>query len=228
MTKIKTLLVGSLLLWIPQLGTTAEEYEPGVDYKILTDTVKVTESDDSSKPPETISVVEYFSYGCRACKKFEAEIAKWLTTKVKDVEFRREAVVFFESWAALAKAYYVAIELNVLDHVHMPMFDAIHDEKISMVDPKQIEELFLDHTDIESKAFRETYNDLDQTVMNRILEVHETVRLMRIKNTPTIVVDSRYLVNTRTAQSQKRIFGIIDHLLEKVRNERKNTELNAR
>ena len=196
-----------------------EEFEPGVDYKVLDFEEDAATTEVPSSDSEKISVVEYFSYGCVACKKFEAEISTWLDTKQDDVEFRREAVVFFEDWALLAKAYYVAIELDVLDAIHMPMFETLHVKKLPMKNREDIEQLFLEKANIDAEVFRETYNDEDQTILNRILEVHETARLMSIKNTPTVVVHDKYLVNTRTAQSRARIFRVVNHLVEKVRNE---------
>ena len=223
---LKIVSTGIAILWIPLLANAAEEYEAGIDYKVLEQNEEVVATDTPSANSEKISVVEYFSYSCPACQKFEAHISNWLANEKDDVEFVREAVVFYPNWAPLAKAYYVAIELDVLDAVHMPMFEAMHDEKLPMDDPQHIEQLFVEEAKIESETFRTSYNDEDKTVINRVLEVHETVRAMRIKNTPTIVVDSRYLVNTRTAQSSKRIFPIVDYLVEKLREERKSANSN--
>ena len=209
--------------WISQIGTTAEEYEAGIDYKVIDHKEDSEATESVSDELESISVIEYFSYGCLHCKKFEEHIAEWLANKEDDVEFRREAVVFQKSWAKLALAYYVAIELDVLDMVHMPMFEAVHDEKRNMDVRKNIEQLFIDEAKIDPQVFRMTFED--QTIVDQILEVHETVQSMTIKNTPTVVVDGKYLVNTRTTQSRKRIFPIVDFLVKKVRAERQNVSL---
>ena len=223
---VRAVSVSTLVLWISSLVVADEEFEPGVDYKVLNFPNDVATKDASSKNSEKISVVEYFSYGCVACKKFEVEISTWLDTKEDDVAFRREAVVFFEDWAILAKAYYVAIELDVLDAVHIPMFEALHVKKLPITNREHIEQLFLDEANIDSEVFRKVYNDEDQSILNRILEVHETARFMSIKNTPTVVVNDKYLVNTRTAQSRARIFRVVNHLVEKVRGEKKSTTPN--
>lgn len=223
---LRVVCISSLLLWISPFVTADEEFEPGVDYKVLDLPKDAATTKALSTDSENISVVEYFSYGCGACKKFEVEISTWLDTKEDDVEFRREAVVFFEDWALLAKAYYVAIELDVLDAIHMPMFEALHVKKLPMKNREDIERLFIEKGNVDSEVFRKTYNDEDQSILNRILEVHETARLMSIKNTPTVVVNDKYLVNTRTAQSRARIFRVVNHLVEKVRNENKSDTSN--
>ena len=206
--------------WISQIGATAEEYEAGIDYKVIEIKEDSEATQGVSDELERISVIEYFSYGCLHCKKFEEHIAKWLANKEDDVEFRREAVVFQKSWAKLALAYYVAIELDVLGMVHMPMFEAVHDEKRNMDARKNIEQLFVDEAEVDPQVFRTTFED--QSIVDHILEVHEKVQSMTLKNTPTVVVDGKYLVNTQTAQSRKRIFPIVDFLVKKVRAERQN------
>ena len=219
--KFITLSFGVLILQIAQLGTAEEEYEAGIDYKVLDNTEEEVTEKTSSEESEKISVVEYFSYGCPACYKIESHISSWIKTVETDVEFKREAVVFFEHWAPLAKAYYAAIELDVLDSIHLPMFEALHDEKLPMQDTSRIKQLFEKEANIDSNAFSEAFDDRE-AVVDRILEVHKAVRLMKVSSTPTIVVDGRFLVTTRTAQSQKRIFPIVDYLVKKIRDERKS------
>lgn len=207
--------------WLAQVGSTTEEYEAGIDYKVLDLKQDTDDTETPSDESENISVIEYFSYGCIACKKLEPHISQWLVNKKDDVQFKREAVVFQKNWVPLAKAYYVAVELDVLDLVHIPMFEAIHDEKRKLDDPSNIEQLFKEKAEVDPKAFRATYND-SESIVDHILDVHETIQSMVIKNTPTVVVDGRFLVNTRTAQSRKRIFPIVDFLVKKVRTERQN------
>lgn len=218
---LKRASIACLVWWIVQAGTATEEYEAGIDYHVLENKEDTEAKDSASVASEKITVIEYFSYGCLACKKFEVQISNWLDNKADDVEFKREAVVFQESWALLAKAYYTAVELDVLDAVHIPMFEAIHEDKRAMYEPKNIEHLFKEEAQIDSKVFRQTFYE-DDTIVDEILNIHERVQSLGIKNTPTVVVDGKYLVNTRTAQSRKRIFLIVDFLTDKVRTERQS------
>ncbi|MYD45110.1 MAG: thiol:disulfide interchange protein DsbA/DsbL [Gammaproteobacteria bacterium] len=215
------------VFWLVQTGTSAEEYEAGIDYYVLDVKEDIDVKGSAPDATEKITVIEYFSYGCLACKKFEDHISKWLANKEDDVEFKREAVVFQESWAMLAKAYYTAVKLDVLDAVHIPMFEAIHEEKRAMHEPKNIEQLFKDEAQIDSKVFRETFYE-DDTIVEEIVDIHEKAQSMRIKRTPSVVVDGKFLVNTQTAQSRKRIFLIVDFLITKVRTERNNDGANEK
>lgn len=221
---LKKASLACMVLWVVQAGTTTEEYEAGIDYKVLENNEDTDAYDSTSEASEKISVIEYFSYGCLACKKFEVQISNWLENKEEDVEFKREAVVFQESWAMLAKAYYTALKLDVLDSVHVPMFEAVHEEKRAMHEPKNIEHLFKEEAQIDTKVFGETFHE-DETIVDQILKIHEKIQSMRIKNTPTVVVDGKYLVNIGTAQSRKRIFLIVDFLTNKVRAERQSVSV---
>lgn len=214
-------------MWFVQAGFSTEEFEAGVDYLVLETKEDTEVKDSATDPTEKIKVIEYFSYGCLACKKFEDHISRWLANKEDDVEFKREAVVFQESWAMLAKAYYTAVKLDVLDAVHIPMFEALHEEKRAMHEPKNIEQLFIKEAQIDSKVFREIFYE-DETIVDEIVDIHEKAQSMKIKRTPTVVVEGKYLVNTRTAQSRKRIFLIVDYLIEKIRTERDNVSANEK
>ena len=218
---LKRASIACTVLWLVQGGACTEEFEAGIDYLVLESKEDAEIKASATDPTKKITVIEYFSYGCLACKKFEDHISKWLANKEDDVEFKREAVVFQESWAMLAKAYYTAVKLDVLDAVHIPMFDAVHEEKRAMHEPKNIEQLFKEEAQIDSKVFRETFYE-DETIVDEIVDIHEKAQSMKLKRTPSVVVEGKYLVNTQTAQSRKRIFLIVDYLVEKVRTERDN------
>ena len=56
--------------------------EAGSDYEVI-DNVALAE------PARSLSVEEYFSYGCIHCKNFDPTLEDWLTTLPEDVQFQR-------------------------------------------------------------------------------------------------------------------------------------------
>jgi len=78
---------------------------------------------------DKVEVVELFWYGCPHCYKFEPYVERWLKRKPKNVKFVRMPGVFRASWEIHARAYYTAEILGVVDKVHKPMFEAIHEQK---------------------------------------------------------------------------------------------------
>ena len=73
--------------------------EAGTDYEVI-DNVTLAE------PARSLSVEEYFSYGCIHCKNFDPTLEDWLTTLPEDVRFQRTPTAFSRAWGVLAQAYY--------------------------------------------------------------------------------------------------------------------------
>ena len=65
---------------------------------------KVVSLERSEKP----RVIEFFSYGCPHCYRFEPFVQAWLKTKPEDVSVLRVPVAFHDEWKFYAQAYYVA------------------------------------------------------------------------------------------------------------------------
>lgn len=209
------LAIGVMFLCILSLfANDKEQFESGLDYLIL-------EEGKLQRPDtEKIEVVEYFSYGCVHCFRFERHIKKWLETIREDVVFAREAVVMRESAIPYARAFYAAEELEVTKKVHDLMFRTIHTERTSMRSDDRLTTFFEEQAEIAPDEFLEVL--YSEKVRDRILATHEdfdVVGRASVASTPQIVVDNRYVVTTRTAGSQARIFQIVDFLVDNIRTE---------
>ncbi len=212
---VKFILAMSALVFFTFSVLTSEEemFEAGLDYLILEGELKRTDT-------EKIEVVEYFSYGCVHCFRFERHIKKWLETISEDVAFAREAVVMRESAIPYARAFYAAEELEVTKKVHDLMFRTIHTERTSMRSDDRLTTFFEEQAEIAPDKFLEVL--YSEKVRDRILATHEdfdVVGRASVASTPQIVVDNRYVVTTRTAGSQARIFQIVDFLVDSIRTE---------
>ena len=97
---------------------TEKKYIAGEHYVVLD---KPVATRDSNK----IEVVEMFSYGCPHCYEFEPVVKQWGNLQSKDVDFWFFPAVWSNSMRMLAKAFYVAQELNVADKIHMPLFSKV-------------------------------------------------------------------------------------------------------
>ena len=104
-----------------------------------------------------IKVVEVFWYGCSRCYSFERHVEKWLTEKEDYIEFVRIPGALGENWLPHARAYYVAEKLGVIEKIHRPLFDAIHEEKRKILDKESLRDFFAEYGVDESK-FDELYH----------------------------------------------------------------------
>ena len=194
-----------------------ERFEAGLDYLVL-------EKELSAPDSEEIRVVEYFSYECVHCFRFEKHIGDWLENTRDDVTFSREAVVMRESAIPYARVYYSAEALEVTDKIHKPMFRAIHTEKTPMRSDDALVTLFAETAEVSQEEFLDVF--YSDEVNDRIMATHEDFKIVSkasVPSTPQVLVDNRFVITTRTAGSQARIFKIVDFLIDKIRTENEST-----
>ena len=116
--KIVTITVFALL----STGIAAQEqYQEGVHYELIEPKVHTGISDQ-------IVVTEFFSYGCGHCYNFEPLLESFETRLPEGVVVQRTPVVFNNNagMKLLAKTYYTAQVLDVIDPMHGAVFNAVH------------------------------------------------------------------------------------------------------
>lgn len=199
------------LVAVTSLSTYAD-FEEGKHY------LKVPIPQDAP-PSEKIEVIEFFSYGCIHCYRFEPALQSWLENLPEDVEFRREHVLFQQSWVPLARAFYIAEDKDILDEVHTPLFEAIHKHRVNMADVGNLRALFSNKGDVEFDQFTEAFNSFE--IHNRLRASITKMRAASIDGVPTMLIDRRFVVTTETARGAHRIIEVVDFLVSKVREERR-------
>ena len=202
-------LLGLVLVCFAFSGSTEPRYKDGKDYRSLS-----TESQDSDGK---VQVIEFFSYGCVHCYRFEPFLNKWLEQRQEDVEFRRIPVSFQSSWEPLARGFLISKEYDVFSKIHTPLFDAIHkyDQPYAQNDLAQF---FSDQAGLEIEKFNAAYSS--EATEKQLDDAKDLLRAWKIQVIPTMVVDNRFLVDTETASKRSRKFiSIVDFLVDKVLEE---------
>lgn len=218
--------VACVVLLLATWGTHAQtvEYKEGKHYFLLP--AKLTEAEEGvdGESNGEIEVLEFFSYSCPACEKYEGFIKNWEQRKSKDVVFRREHVIFSASSIPLARAYYLAEDLKVLPKIHDRIFEAIHKLDINLAANEElIMKLFRSAAKVDNETFKEKY--WAQETQDRIRTGNRKVSTWRISATPTFVVGEKYVVTTESSgRNPRRLFQIIDYLANKIRAESKATK----
>jgi thiol-disulfide isomerase/thioredoxin len=105
----------SLALALP---AQAQEFIEGEHYDLIAPAIRTTSGDK-------IEVTEFFAYSCGHCYNFDPVLAKWKSTLPDDVAFRGSPAVWNGLMEVHAKAFYAAEALDVLDKMHIPLFQAI-------------------------------------------------------------------------------------------------------
>jgi len=185
-------------------------FEEGVHYERLPIAVDTAD-------PDQVEVVEVFSYACIHCKNFQGTLDQWLASTPEDVDFQRMPATFNESWAALAQAFYAVQALGVIDQMHEPIFQAIHDRGINLADPALMADLVEDVAGVAPEQFNQVYNSF--SVRSRVQQADARGRAYRLTGTPTLIVDGTYRVDARMAGGNGAMLKVVDFLVAKRRTE---------
>lgn len=204
---MKTLSRWLIILLIPFYAVSAcaaENFTEGKEYTRLS-------APQPTSSEEKIEVVELFWYGCPHCYHLEPFVENWLKNKPVDVEFVRLPAILGPGWELLAKGYYTAELLGVLDNIHRPLFDAIHEQKIKINDESALRAFFMKQG-IPAADFDKTFNSFAVAV--KVNNSRMMTRRYAITGVPTLIVNGKYstgpsMVNNGNAG----VMSVVDYLV---------------
>ena len=180
MKLIGLLFAGLIAATAASAGSSLEE---GKQYERLAQPQPVSTSDDK------IEVIEFFWYGCPHCYHLEPELAAWLKTKPEDVEFIRIPAILGPSWELLARGYYTAEVLGVLDRIHEPLFDYLHKDRKQIKNVDELKAFFVAHG-VSAADFDKAYNSF--AVITKTNRSKQADELYGIDGVPSLIVDGKF------------------------------------
>lgn len=161
---------------------------------------------------DTVEIAELFLYTCPHCYHFQRHVNKWKKELPENVKFFDVPAVFSPRNISLAKAYYTAEMLEVLDSVHIPLFKAIHEEGKRPKTQAEIKAIFVANG-VDEKAFDKTYTSF--AVDKKVRDAEVLTATYGINAVPTVVVNGRYRIDTGKVQGYGHLLEIVNHLMKK-------------
>lgn len=202
----------SLLVALPVIAA-AVPFAPGAgapgDFVVGRDYTRLATPVPTSTG-ERIEVREFFFYGCSHCFNLERPLHKWLKTRPADVEFVPTPAVLNPKWEPLARAYYVAEELNVLDKTHTALYSAIHNGSQKLFEQGPIIS-FYEKIGVPRPRVEAAWGSF--SVNTKVRNADMLARKYMIQGTPTLAVAGKYLVPS----NGDRTFAVIDYLVDQER-----------
>jgi len=191
------------------LATTAlaAGYTEGKDYKALANPQPTSSGDK-------IEVVELFWYGCPHCYRLEPVMEQWLANKPDDVEFVRMPAIIGPPWELLAKAFYTAEFLGVMDKIHPALFDALHKDKKKITNEAAVQSFFIEQG-VSKEDFRNTYTSF--AVAMKVNNARLMTQRYGITGVPTIIVNGKYNTSGSLAGSNENIIKVMAYLVNQER-----------
>lgn len=163
-----------------------------------------------------IEVIEFFSYACPHCYRFEPYIEKWKETKADNIEFIHVPAIFNKNWEALATLYYAAEVLGVQEKMHPLIFEAMHGEGKKVRSFDDLKALF-EANGVSGDKLNQALNSF--TVSAKTRRAKTMTQAYGIKSVPNIVVQGKYRTNATLAKNNTNVFKVIDQLAEKISKE---------
>jgi len=179
-------------------------------YEVIA-TPQTTQSAD-----DKIEVVEVFWYGCPHCYALEPKLEAWLEDKPEDVEFRRMPGVLGKHWIAHAKAFFVAQRLGILDQIHRPLFNAIHNKRQEIMTAGQLRDFFANYG-VDKDTFEKLYNS--DAVDKEMKAAFMAGKAYGLTAVPAIIVNGKYRTSPSLAGSYENTLVVVDRLIEKERSQ---------
>ncbi len=163
-----------------------------------------------------IEVIEFFWYGCPHCYRLEPYIEAWLKKLPPDVEFRRVPAVFNQRWGHDAAVYYTLEALGLVEKLHRPLFDAIHNDNLRTDNEAAMAE-WLQKRGVEPKKFMDTMKSFG--VQSKTRRATQQTVAYKIDGTPAMAVHGRYTVSADQGRSQQGMLQAVDSLVAMARKQ---------
>lgn len=162
-----------------------------------------------------VEVVEAFSYACHSCNDFEPYMRQWSSQLPEDVVLRRLPMVFHSSWEPLARAYYIAEKLGILEDLHPKLFHAVFVDNKPLVDEETIKDYFAEQG-VDGAKFSRLYHSNEINI--KIRESMVMAQKYKISATPEVIVNGKYLVGIkREVPDYRSLLQVVDQLVARER-----------
>jgi thiol:disulfide interchange protein DsbA len=202
---MKRLAAWLLGLWLVSMPSFAVEED--FDYQYITPPVST-----QSQVPGRIEVVEMFWYGCPHCFHFEPIIKDWASHRPSNVDFIRIPAVFRDSWEPLARAFYTAEVLGILDRIHDALFHAIQVQHRKLDNDESLRTFFAEQG-VSAENFDRVFHSFG--VEARIRRAKDLTRRYGIDGVPSVIINGKYRTSGTLTGGLDKVPAVIDGLIQK-------------
>jgi thiol:disulfide interchange protein DsbA len=161
-----------------------------------------------------IEVIEFFWYSCPHCNAFEPTWANWVKNAPKDVVVRRIPVAFNDSFAPQQRLFFTLEALNLLDTLHVKVFQAVHVDKQPLNTDASIQ-AWADKQGVDKTKFAETYKSFGMaSKLRRAVQLQND---FKVEGVPALGIAGRFYTDGSMAGSMERALQVTEALLAQVR-----------
>lgn len=198
----KVLFFLAAMLMIPMVHA-APEFKEGVNYDVVTQT--------GSAQPE---VLEFFSYFCPHCAKFEPIAEELKKSLPEGVAMKKNPVAFLgrEMGPEMQRAYAVANLLNVEGKLTPVIFDKIHTQRQYPQSRADVKQIFVDNG-VPAEEFDGAVDSF--AVSGMVSQFDRNTESYNVRGVPAFLVNGKYMVKIESITSQEQFNQLVKFLLAK-------------
>jgi protein dithiol oxidoreductase (disulfide-forming) len=164
-----------------------------------------------------IEVIEVFSYACPHCGHLEPTMEAWRKTMPKNAKFTALPAVFHDSWAAYARAYYAAEQLNIIEKTHSAMFKALYEQNKQFASVDDMAAWYAGYG-VTAKQFKDAFTAPGMEA--KLKRVVDLTPRYEVAGTPTLIIDGKYSFDVTSAGGIDRVPQLLNFLIQKAASER--------
>jgi thiol:disulfide interchange protein DsbA len=169
------------------------EWQAGQDYFLIDPPVATSTGDK-------IEVVEVFSYACPHCAHFQPYADELKSKLPANAQFVLLPAVFQPGWEPVARAFYTAKSLGLLDKTHQALFDALHRDHQPLHTIEDLANLFYVNYGANPGNFLSTSTSF--VIEGELARGSTLVHDYHVDSTPTLIINGKYRV---TGQAERGI-----------------------
>jgi len=182
----------------------AEKFNEGTHYSVIS----------AVAPAKQPQVVEFFSFLCPACYRFEPLVASLKPKLGENVKFTKNHVDYVGGnlGKEMSRASAIAQLLQVEDTVNPAIFAAVHQERRNITGLSDIRTIFLDHG-VDAKKFDGAATSF--MVKGNISKLAHNTKKFNIRGVPAFVINGKYQVINEAISSQEVFEELVIYLVNK-------------
>ena len=139
-----------------------------------------------------VEVIEFFSYGCAHCRRFEPMINKWAANQPPHVVFRKVPISFGDpTILPLVKMHYTLQAMGLLEKLVAPMFEAVQDNRVSL-DKEVVRNEWLAKQGVDVKKFNDTWRSF--SVDAQAKRADQMSAAFKVTGVPAVAVNGKFLM----------------------------------
>ena len=188
----------------PQQTVTKTTFRQGSHYRLI------NANAPKHQVNKKIKITEYFLYGCPHCYELEPKLAKWLENN-DNIEFNRVPAILGPTWGEMAKFYYVADKLNILEEMHKAFFKEVHASSKQYLSELAIREFFLKNG-VTYEEYTAAY--YSEEVRNNVNEARYQSVQLRLRGVPAVTINDKWMTAPFYVKNQEQMLEVLDYLVK--------------